>query len=428
MSTTTRERLARDRRANVRLPRKHALAGGSTTMRDVATALRYLARPGSLVDGPSIGEFERSFATCVGARHAVSFAAGRVGLYGILRCLGIGAGDEVLVPVPTHVVVANAVRYTGAHPVYVDCDPANYNIDLQQAEKLVSARTRALLVQHTFSIPVDMKAADAVADRHGLHLIEDCVHALGSTFKGRQVGTFGRAAFFSTEETKTISTTMGGIVTTDDEELARRLAEFQRTCQPPSAHQSRRYLLKLVAYHTLTEPRAHILARAVYELGGSRHPLPRPIDAAEARGERPPGFTKRLSNGQAAVGVTQLAALAANLAHRRHIAEHYQTLLAPHGFRPPEPPPASNPAYVRYPVWVEDRAATERTMGTRALLGKWFTSVLEESVDPRCVGYRLGTCPRAEEAVQHLVNLPTHARVDDRDAEEIAIRVISAGR
>jgi len=352
-------------------------------MRDVSTALGHLGVPRSLTDGPAIEAFERSFAAQVGARHAVSFAAGRVGLYGILRCLGIGAGDEVLVPVPTHIVVANAVRYTGAHPVYVDCDLSTYNIDLERAERRVTSRARALVVQHTFGVPVDMENARALADRHGLHLIEDCVHALGAVIHGKQVGTFGRAAFFSTEETKTISTTMGGIAITDDDELAQPLRAFQRSCEPPSASQAARYLLKLAVYHALTEPRVHVLARAAYELGGSRHPLPRPTEASELRGERPAQFTRRMSNGQAAVGLTQLAALAANLGHRRRIAEVYRELLAPHGFRLPAPPPTASPAYVRYPVWVQDRSTVQRAMATRAVLGTWFTSVLEESVDPR---------------------------------------------
>lgn len=417
---------ARWRQPSARLPRRNALLGGTTTRQDVATALRCLASPRSLVDGPAVAAFERSFAGRIGAGKAVSFAAGRVGLYGILRCLGIGAGDDVLVPVPTHIVVANAVRYTGARPVYVDCDLASYNIDLDLARRLVTPRTRALLVQHTFGIPVDMARAQVLADRNGLHLIEDCVHALGATFGGRQVGTFGQAAFFSTEETKTISTTMGGIVTTDDEALAGRLREFQLACRAPSASQAARNLVKLVMYHALTEPHAHVLARAAYEASGRHHPLPRPVEAPELRGERPADFARRLSNGQAAVGLTQLAALDANLAHRRHVAGQYRALLAPHGFRLPEPPPGAGPALVRYPVWVDDRAATQRELAPRAVPGTWFTSVLEEAVDPRCGGYLRGSCPRAEEAARHLVNLPTHRRIGERDAEEIAGRVLAA--
>lgn len=398
------------------------------TRHDVATALRCLALPASLADGPAVETLERSFAASTGARHAVSFAAGRVGLYGILRCLGIGAGDEVLVPVPTHIVVANAVRYTGAQPVYVDCDLSSYNIDLAQAQQRLTARTRALLVQHTFGIPADVDRARDLARRHGLFLIEDCVHALGATVGDRQVGTFGHAAFFSTEETKTISTTMGGVVTTDDDELARRLRDFQRSCRVPPADQAARYLLKLVVYYLLTEPHAHVLARTVYEASGRHHPLPRPTEALELRGLRPADFTTRLSNGQAAVGLTQLAALDANLAHRRRIAERYRARLAPHGFRLPAPLPGSVPAFVRYPVWAADRAAMRQRTARRVMLGTWFTSVLEEAADPAYGGYAAGSCPRAEAAARHLVNLPTHARVSEDDAEEIAARVIAAQR
>ncbi len=421
-------RRARHRRETRAIPRRHALLGGTTTGRDVSTAARYLTARRALVDGTAIGAFERAFAERVGTRHGVSFAAGRVGLYGILRSLGIGTGDEVLVPVPTHIVVANAVRFAGARPVFVDCDLRAYGIDLDQAAERATPRTRALLVQHTFGIPVDMAAAGALAERAGLHLIEDCVHALGATFRGGQVGTFGRAAFFSTEETKTISTTMGGVVTTDDDEVAGSLREFQGQCLPPSADQAARCLLKLVIYHALTEPRVHVLARAAYDLGGRRHPLPRPTVAAELRGERPADFARRLSNGQAAVGLTQLAGLKANLAHRRRIAGLYRELLEPSGLGLPQPPEESVPAYVRYPVWVEDPAATQRAVAGRAVLGTWFTSVLEEAIDPRCGGYVPGSCPRAEDAARHLVNLPTHPRVSDQDAREIAARVIAAAR
>lgn len=407
-----------------RLPRRHALLGGTTTAKDAITALRQLMTANELVDGPEIAEYERAFAAFVGASHAVSFAAGRVGLYGILRCLGIGEGDEVLLQVPTHIVVANAIKYAGAQPVFVDCDLSTYNIDLDEVSPRITPRSRALLVQHTFGIPVEMAKAIELADRHGLYLIEDCVHALGSTYHELQVGTFGRAAFFSTEETKTMSTTMGGMVTTNDRDLAERLRAFQLRCEEPPASQAARYLVKLAAYHVLTEPRVHVVARTAYEAVGRRHPLPRPTEAAELRGDRPSGFARRLSNGQAAVGLTQLATLETNVAHRRVIAERYRALLAPHGFRLPAPPTASSPVFVRYPVWVPDRRSAERTMSSRVVVGTWFTSVLEEALDPCVGGYVAGSCPRAEEAARHLVNLPTHPRVDERDAEEIAARLV----
>src|SRR5262249_29680604 len=148
-----------------RFPRRNALLGGTTTAADALNALRHIGSPSRLVEGPDIQTLERAFAAAVGARHAISFAAGRGGLYGILQCLGIGAGNEVLVQAPTHIVVANAIRYTGARPVYADCEHATYNIDLDTVEERISERTRALVLQHTFGIPVDIGRASAIADR-----------------------------------------------------------------------------------------------------------------------------------------------------------------------------------------------------------------------------------------------------------------------
>jgi perosamine synthetase len=300
-------------------------------------------------------------------------------------------------------------------------------MDLDVAECLITPRTRALVLQHTFGIPADLEDALALARRHGLHLIEDCVHSLGATYAERQVGSFGRAAFFSTEETKTISTTMGGMVVTDEEEVAARMAEFQESCAWPSSSLTRRYVLKLALYHLMTQPHLHRYTRALYDLFGERNPLPGPTTPEERRGERPPEYEQRLSNAQAALGLRQLRRLDANLARRRAIADVYRAHLSKAGFRPPRTPERAEPAYVRYPVWVEDRRAAVEAIAPHAVVGTWFTSVLEEADSPTCGGYELGSCERAEEAARHLINLPTHPRVSVQDAELIASAVARRG-
>jgi dTDP-4-amino-4,6-dideoxygalactose transaminase len=404
-------------RRRLGLARHLALLGGTTTARDCLTGLRYLADARHLVQGPAIAAYEEAFANVIGVRYAFSFAAGRVGLYGLLRAMRVGPGDEVLLQVPTHIVVANAIRFTGAKPVYVDCRLDSYNIDLEEAERRITARTRVLLLQHTFGVPVELEAALGLARRHGLEVIEDCVHALGATYRGRQAGSFGRAAFFSTEETKVISSTMGGMVTTDDPELAAGMHAFQASCAWPSPSLTRRYVLKLLAYYLLTEPHLHQPVRALYERMGQRHPLPRPTSNAEFRGLRPPTYEVRLSNAQAALAHRQLRRLGPNLAHRRAVAAGYRACLPETAFRPPAD---SQPAFVRYPVWVTDRGEAVKAAAPRALLGTWFTSVLEEAAAPACGDYELGSCPRAELATNHLVNLPTHPRVRTGDVEALA--------
>ncbi len=410
----------------MRRSRRVALLGGTGTLADCLVASYYLANPRRLIRGPAITEYERAFARRIGVRYALSFSAGRVGLYGLLRALGIGPGDEVLLQVPTHIVVANAVRYAGARPVYVDCRLETCNMDLEQAERQITPRTRAIILQHTFGIPADLDTALGLARRHKIEVIEDCVHALGARYGGRPVGSYGRAAFFSTEETKTISSTMGGMVVTDDPDLASRIQAFQASCAWPPAGLTARYLLKFILYHLLTEPHVHRYTRALYESLGRRQPLPGPTTGEEQRGARPVHYERRLSNAQAALALRQLLRLDGNLAHRRKIAAVYARSLSAHGFAVPQPHPKAEPAFVRYPVFVGDRAAVQRSAARHAVLGTWFTSVLEEAVSPAHGGYQAGSCPQAEAAVGHLVNLPTHLRVSRRDAEAVVSAVVAA--
>jgi dTDP-4-amino-4,6-dideoxygalactose transaminase len=392
---------------------------------DCLAGLRHLARPDDLIRGQAIQAYERAFAREIGVGYGYSFGAARFGLYGLLRALGVGDGDEVLVQVPTHVVVANAIRYTGARPVFVDCDLDTYNIDLDAAERQVTPRAKALILQHTFGIPVDLEAAQALARRFGLEVIEDCVHALGATYAGRPVGSFGRAAVFSTEETKTISSTMGGMVVTDDPELAARLEDFQARCPWPSVSLTTRYVLKLVLYHLITQPNLHRYSRPVYERLGSWQPLPKPTSPHEQQGLRPPTYERRLSNAQAALALRQLGRLKRNVAHRRTLAAAYQARLAERGVAGPQPPALAAPAYVRYPLWVTNRAAAVARAAPHAVLGTWFTSVLEEAAAAAAIGYTSGSCPRAEAAAAHLVNLPTHPRATTRDVARIVSAVES---
>src|SRR2546425_12239067 len=408
------------------LPRCLALLGGTTRWSDCVEALRYLLGPTRLVQGAKVEEYEQTFARTVGVKHAISFGSGRVGLYGLLRALGVGEGAEVLLSLPTHIVVANAIRFTGARPVYVDCRLEDYNIDLGDAERRVTPRSRVLLLQHTFGIPVDMDAALAFARRHNLAVIEDCVHALGARHDGRQVGTFGRGAMFSTEETKTISTVMGGMAGTNDAHLASRLRTFQASCSWPPMWLTARYLMKFVVYYMLTEPHVHRLARIAYERLGRRNPLPVPTTLEERKGQRPRDYERRMGNGQAAVGLCQLSNLKNSLGHRKLVANAYRDRLSGCELRLPQAPAKAEPAFVRYPVWVQDRPKVIRALAPHAVLGTWFTSVLEEAESPEVAGYEPGSCPRAEQAAQHLINLPTHPRVNERDGRILATALIKA--
>lgn len=419
-----------DHKLDISLPRSSRIAmpgligqlWGTTTLQDCLTVLKLGLNKRLLVQGSTIREYEQEFARRVGVRYAYSFASGRVALFALLRSFQIKEDDDVLLQVPTHIVVPNAVRYAGGKPVFVDCDLNTYNMDLDLAEKRITPRTRVLLIQHTFGIPVDVDRAREIARKHNLILIEDCVHALGATFNNRPIGSFGQGAFFSTEETKIISSTMGGMAVTDDPEIAARLKSIQETCAWPEQNIVWRYLLKLVVYYLFTHRFLHPFTRPIYmrlRQDPRTHLAPGATHHDEMHGIQPSDYMVRLSNGQAVIALRQLSRLEVNLQHRRNIAEAFRQELSERGFQTIKPPAGAQPSYVRYPIMVSDRPAAYKKALRRVILGQWFNSVLEESASPEYGGYVDGSCPNAELAAQQLVNVPTHFRIRQSDVRPI---------
>jgi len=189
---------------------------------------------------------------------------------------------------------------------------------------------------------------------------------------------------------------MGGMAVTNDPDLASRMRALQTACSWPPRRLAARYLLKFVAYYILAEPHVHRFARVAYERLGRRNPLPGPTTLEERRARRPRDYERRLSNGQAAVGLRQLSSLEKNLEHREFVASAYRGRLSGCGLRLPQVPAKAEPSFVRYPVWVEDRPTVIRALSPHAVLGTWFTSVLEEAELPQVARYEPGSCPRAE--------------------------------
>jgi perosamine synthetase len=231
--------------------------------------------------GKYVREFESNFAEYVGANNALAVSNGTVALHLALVALGIGPGDEVLVPNLTFAAPINAVLYVGAIPVMVDVDPVSMAINLPEAEKLVSKKTRAIIAVHLYGHPANMYSLDILATLHNLYVIEDCAEALGSTYKGGHVGTFGDAATFSFFGNKTVTTGEGGIVLLKDQSLHKRANILRDHGMSPD----KRY------WHNEV------------------------------------GFNYRLTNLQAAVGVAQLERVDYFIQRKRWIADQYNLML-----------------------------------------------------------------------------------------------------
>jgi len=232
--------------------------------------------------GRYIGEFEQQFAAYCGCRYGVATSNGTTALHLALVCLGIGPGDEVIVPTLTFVATANAVAYTGATPVFVDADPETWCLDPAAVERALSPRTRAIIVVHLYGHPADMDPILALASAQAIPVVEDAAEAHGALYKGRKVGSLDKVGVFSFYGNKLITTGEGGMLVTDDEELAER-ARFLRD-------------------HAMSKEQRYW------------HPEI--------------GYNYRLTNVQAALGLAQLQRIDEFLACKREIMGWYREFLA----------------------------------------------------------------------------------------------------
>ena len=257
-----------------------------------AEAAAEAVRSGWVAQGPRVAEFERAFAAEVGAAHGVAVSSGTAALHLGLVALGVGAGDEVVVPSLSFIATANAARYVNAVPVFADVDVTTGNLTPETITAALTPRTRAVILVHQGGVPADLNALRALCEERGLALLEDAACAAGVRYRGAPVGVGAQVAAWSFHPRKLLTTGEGGMVTTDDAEFAARMRRLREHGMNVSA--------------------------------ADRHASAKPV--LEAYLET--GFNYRMTDIQAAVGLVQLRKLAATVAERREIAARYQDELA----------------------------------------------------------------------------------------------------
>lgn len=255
-------------------------------------AVLAVIRSGWLTQSKRVEQFERAFARKIGARFACAVSSCTAGLHLVASALGIGPGDEVIVPSLTFVATVSTIVQLGARPIFADIESSGRPlVDARDIERKTTDRTRAVVVTHYAGHPCNMTDIVEVATRHGLHLIEDCAHAPLALWEGRCVGTFGIAGVFSFYSNKNLSTGEGGMIVTDDADLADRLA--------------------LLRSHAMTRPTMHRHAGHAFD-----------YDVVDL------GFNYRFDEMRAALGLAQLERLEENNALRAQCAARYRELLA----------------------------------------------------------------------------------------------------
>lgn len=290
--------------------------------------------------GKFIAEFEERFGQYIGSRYATTVSNGTVALHLALVALGIGPGDEVIVPTLTYIASANAVAYTGATPVFVDSEAASWQISPEDIRAKITPRTKAIMPVHLYGAACDMDAIMGIAREHNLLVVEDCAEAIGTLYKGRHVGTFGDIATFSFFGNKTMTTGEGGMVVTNDQTLHDRAVHFKGQ----GLATSRQY------WHDVI------------------------------------GYNYRMTNICAAIGVAQMERVDSFLEGKRRVAQGYMDRLSGLGFTFQEEKADTRHSYWMMSLLVEDPA-------DRDPLRTWLG---DRGVETRPLFYPVHTMPMYE--------------------------------
>jgi len=386
----------------------------NTEANDVSLAWTLLFQPWRWKRGETIENLEYEFAEYVGRDVAVSFNSGRSALLAILASLGFQKGDEVLLQAFTCNAVPNPVLWQGLKSVYVDCKKEDYNMDARDLERKITSKSKAVIVQHTFGIPADLDEIEEVCRKHNLILIEDCAHALGATYKGKSVGTFGKASFFSFSRDKAISSVYGGMATTNDAVLAQKLREFQRGAGHPSLFWIKQQLLHPLFMNWVILPTYSVFGKYLLVLLQVSHLLSKAVHWKEKQGKKPGYFPKALPNALACLALRQLRKLERFNQHRKEIAGLYERELGAQAQK-------EGSMFLRFPLQHErSHEIIKKAWEQNLLLGDWYTSpIAPDDTNLEKMGYVKGSCPVAESLSKTTLNLPTHIHIGDKEVKKI---------
>ena len=382
-------------------------------------------RRGEAVEGPAIVEFEGRFGEYHRMEHAVSASFGRMACYYILRALELPAGSEIIFPALTFWVIPEIARRAGLRPVFVDVDPTTFNIEPANIEAAITEKTRAIVPTHLYGQPCEMTEIMRIAESHDLIVIEDCAQAVGARYRGRTVGTFGNASFFSFQSLKGINTYGGGMAMTDDASLAANIRKQAEAEQPQSTGDLVKRFATGLTVRALVSPKGFtfwgvpIQAAASlfgnYDFSKYLWERIRPLDPF------PRKYHQRYSNVQAIVGLRGLAYLdELNSRSLQHALRYSQGLADCGAIQTPRVLSGAEHVYYQYCIYLSDpRSASRRAIRRGVDFETTHVDVcsslpLFEEFAAECVGART-----TEQALQ----LPVYSRLRIADVERV-VRVV----
>ncbi len=395
----------------------------NTEKGDIRLALKLVFSPRKWKRGRASFELEQRISQYLRKKYAVSFNSGRSSFLAILKSLNLKRGEEVLLQAPTCNAAVNPVLWAGLKPVFIDSKEDTFNIDPEDIKRKITGKSRVLVVQHTFGLPADMEKIQEIAERNNLILIEDCAHSLGASYKGRKVGTFGNAAFFSFSRDKVISSVYGGMVVTDDDDLARRVRSFQEEAGSPSSCWIIQQLMHPVLFNYVILPIYGFLSlgRGILLLFQWLRILSKAVHWKEKKGKKPGYLPKKMPNALAVLALKQFQKLERFNNHRKKIASLYYKMLENSSLNLPRFPKDRDHIFLRFTVKTpRAHEVIKNSWDNNILLGDWYTSpIAPDDTQLGKMGYREGECPNAEKLSKVMFNLPTHINIRRKDAIKI---------
>lgn len=360
--------------------------------------------------------FEREFARLFETKYTLTFSYGRSGLYALFKALGL-QNAEIIVPAYTCVVVPHAVMISGNIPVFVDCSPDSFNMDLDALEQVVTPNTRAIIPTHLFGYPMDVERVNEIAQaqKQKVYVIQDCAHSFGARWKGQLVNKASDAAIFGSNISKLLSTIFGGIVTTDDEEIYQKLRNYRtHHFKQPSWTKSVRRLLYLLSTYITFQPAVYGFVNSLEEMGL----LDRFVKYYdEGKIYFPEDFQDLMLPIEARVGLEQLKKYSEIIQRRRAISEYYfQHLQGITDLR--LPPLMEGATYSHFVCLVDDRRKwLERARKRGVQLGQ----LIEYSIPymKAYAAYRNGEYPISQYYAKHTINLPNWPSIRERTLNSI---------
>ncbi len=294
---------------------------------DALYAMFSLINPFSVTNNNS-KKLENQFKELLTIEYVFTFNAARSALYILFKSLGIKKGDEVLIQGYTHVSVPNAVLWLGGSPVYVDIDPKTYNMDYKDLESKITKKSKLILLQHTFGLPANLEKIIQIAKKNNLLLVEDCAHALGTRLNGKMLGTFADAAVFSFGATKVIDAASGGVLVTNNKEIAKKVQVIYTKLNFPPSEWTRGQLLFLVSNYFLKPIGLGFdFGLRVYNFLRRHKIIPRMVTQEERQGKRVSVYPALMPEILAGLILRQLPKLDRFNKHREYLAQLYSSLL-----------------------------------------------------------------------------------------------------